>query len=84
MSGSGADPLTELTGLIDSEVLASAAFQQEANLVARELQAQLPPEARRILGNDAEGFEAAIASLAQEGAIDVLAALQARAEGGQP
>jgi hypothetical protein len=82
--GSGADPLTELTRLIDHEVLSSAAFQAEIAAIARELQGQLPAELRRRLyGDDEASFKAAVGAIAQEGAADVLARLQATEEGGE-
>ena len=50
--------------------------------MARELQAQLPPEARAIFGADEEAFKANLAQLADEGAEDVLARLHARSKDG--
>ena len=76
------DPIGELTGLLNEQVLTSPAFKAEADGIIRELQAVLPPEARKLLGDDETSIEAAIALLAEEGAADVVARLQSVRGGG--
>lgn len=70
------DPVGELTGLIHDQVLHSPAFQAEAAAILKELQGALPPEARKLLGDDEASVEAAIGLLAEEGAADVVARLR--------
>lgn len=78
-AGRADDPLTELSRLVESEVLSSEAFKAEAAHIMKELQGQLPPELRRLFGDDQTAFEANMADLAKEGAADVVARLQATA-----
>jgi DNA repair protein SbcD/Mre11 len=73
-----ADPLIDLRALIAAEISPSAAYQAALSDMARELQAQLPHEARRAFGEDEASFKAILAKLAEEGAEDVLARLHAR------
>lgn len=80
-AGQADDPLTELARLVDGEVLSSPAFKAEAMQIMKELQGQLPPELRRLFGNDQAAFEATMDELAKEGAADVIARLQATAGG---
>ena len=75
-AGPASDPLTELARLVDDEVLFSPAFKAEALQIMEELQGQLPPELRRIFGEDQARLEATINELAKEGAADVVARLQ--------
>lgn len=82
VSGSSADPLTELRRLIDEEVIGSDAYQAEVAAIAEELRVQLPQECRGLLGSDEEAFKATIAAFAKDGSEDVLARLHAGAEGG--
>lgn len=79
-AGLAADPVTELSRLIDREVIGSGAYRAEAAAMADELRSQLPPECRALLGADEEEFEAMIAALARDGSEDVLARLHAGAE----
>jgi len=74
------DPLAELSRLIGQEVLHTDSYRMEMAAIAEELRAQLPPECRAVLGASQEEFAAAIASLADDGAQDVLARLHANAE----
>ena len=78
-AGSAGNPVSELRRLIDADVVQSDAYQAEAARLAHELQSQLPPECRGILGSDDESFTAAVAELVREGADDVLARLHAGA-----
>ena len=75
-TGPAADPLTELARLVDEEVLSSPAFEAEARQIMSELHGQLPPELRRIFGEDQASFEATVEELAKEGAADVVARVQ--------
>jgi exonuclease SbcD len=78
-----ADPIVELRRLVESEVVRSDAYQAEIAEIANELRTQLPPECRLMLGADEDGFKAVLAELVNEGAEDVLARLQAGADGGE-
>jgi DNA repair protein SbcD/Mre11 len=76
---SAADPLADLRALIADEIAHSSAYEAALMAMAKELQAQLPHEARAIFGADEDSFKAILARLADEGAEDVLARLHARA-----
>jgi DNA repair exonuclease SbcCD nuclease subunit len=76
----GADPLIDLRALIIGEIADSDAFETTLVDMARELQAQLPPEARDVFGDNEQDFRANLMRLAHEGAEDVLARLHARAK----
>jgi len=78
-AGPADDPLSELSRLVEGEVLSSEAFKAEAAQILKELQGQLPPELRRVFGDDQATFEATMADLAREGAADVVARLQTTA-----
>jgi DNA repair protein SbcD/Mre11 len=75
--GSSGDPIRELHRLIEDDVLASTAFQNELTGMAEEIRAQLPQECRDIFGKDEAAFQDVIARLAQEGAKGVVARLEA-------
>jgi exonuclease SbcD len=79
---SAADPLVDLRALISDEIAHSSAYESTLIAMARELQAQLPHEARAIFGADEDSFKAILARLADEGAEDVLARLHARSRDG--
>ena len=77
VAGPALDPVGELRRLIGEEVVPSAAYQNEIQDIAEELRGQLPAECRALLGSDEAGFRASLATLAAEGAEDVLARLHA-------
>jgi DNA repair protein SbcD/Mre11 len=77
-----ADPLVDLRALIADEITHSEAYETTLLDMAKELQAQLPHEARDVFGNNEEDFKANLTRLAAEGAEDVLARLHARANDG--
>jgi DNA repair exonuclease SbcCD nuclease subunit len=79
---SAADPLVDLRALIASDIAHSSAYEAAVIEIAKELQIQLPPEARGVFGNDEASFKAILAQLADEGAEDVLARLHARSRDG--
>ncbi len=81
MNSTTDDPRGELRRLINEEVGHSDAYRAEALAIAQELRDQLPAECRGILGADEASFEAAITALADQGAADVLARLQAAEPG---
>lgn len=83
LSASPGDPIMELRRLIESEVVRSDAFQEDAVGIGEELRAQLPQECRHLFGGDAASFKDFVLSLAQEGADDVLARLHAHAKTGE-
>lgn len=72
---SGYDPVAELKALIEGEVLGSATFRANIRDVVTNLQRQLPPELRDILGETDEAIEETIARIIIEGGEDVLARL---------
>ena len=80
---SPSDPIAELRRLIESEIVRSDAFQQDAVEIGEELRGQLPQECRHLFGADEAGLKDFVLSLAQEGADDVLARLHAQAKTGQ-
>ena len=71
------DPLSELRGLVVSEILPGPAFSRAMAAIADELRTQLPPECRAIFGQDEASSTDLISRLAEEGAQDVLARLHA-------
>jgi DNA repair exonuclease SbcCD nuclease subunit len=73
-------PLLELRRLIAEEVVGAEAFEGQLAEIARELQGQLPAEARALLGADEGAVRARLAALAREGADEVLARLGDAAE----
>lgn len=75
------DPVSELHHLIERDVLDSDAFRADLAAIADELKGQLPQECRDILGADEAAAREVLGRLAQAGADDVVARLQA-AEGG--
>ena len=84
---SGGDPLTELAGLIEEELLQGEAFRSEVQGLVADLQKSLPPELRdRLLlaGRAAQEVDLpdgdltaeALSKLIRDGAGDVLARLE--------
>jgi len=71
----GYDPVAELKALIEGEVLESAAFRATVRDVVTDLQRQLPPELRDLLGADDNAIDDTIARIITEGGEDVLARL---------
>ena len=76
VTGTTADPVSELRRLINDEVLQSGAYRDEMASLVAELRTQLPPECRSLLGLDEATFMAAVSGLVREGTEDVLARLQ--------
>ena len=72
---SGYDPVIELKALIEGEVLGSATFRANIRDIVTDLQRQLPPELRDILGETDEAIEDTITWIITEGGDDVLARL---------
>lgn len=72
---SGYDPVIELKALIEGEVLGSATFRANIRDIVTDLQRQLPPELRDILGETDEAIEEMITWIIIEGGEDVLARL---------
>lgn len=75
------DPLHDLYHLIGQDILNSPAFQADAQKIAEDLRAQLPPECRDIFGADETEFHAILEGLMTSGAENVVAQLQSD-EGG--
>lgn len=72
---SGPDPVEELAALIQSDVLPSHAFRQEAGAMLDELLLQLPRELRESLAGDEEAAGRFAEAIALAGSDDVLAHL---------
>lgn len=75
-AGLPGDPLAELGQIIAAQVIDAPRFKAQAQEIADELRAQLPPECRALLGVDGAAAEAVLARFAREGAEEVLAALR--------
>ena len=71
------DPLHELRELIANRILGTDGFEAALEGVAGNLQGQLPAELRNHFGADEAQTRAYLATLAREGADEVLARLQA-------
>ncbi|MFK4825396.1 exonuclease SbcCD subunit D [Paenochrobactrum sp. BZR 588] len=70
------DPLYDLYQLVKQDILTTPSFQLNAQKMADELKAQLPPECRDIFGQDEGEFQAIIDGLVKVGAENVIARLQ--------
>ncbi len=77
--GHGGGALSELSTIIDSDVLTSSAYKQELTAIAEELRGQLPAELRDIFGADETSFRNLLDGYASEGSAQVVA----RLHGGQ-
>lgn len=71
------DPLLELRGLIEREVIGADAFQADLATAADELRKKLPAECRDIFGADEATSRDNLALLARDGMEDALARLHA-------
>ena len=69
------DPVVELQSLIERDVLGSTAFRSEMLDLVTDLQRQLPPELRNVLGETDDAVEETVARIIAEGGQDVLARL---------
>ena len=69
------DPVVELQSLIERDVLGSTAFRSEMRDLVTDLQRQLPPELRNVLGETDDAVEETVARIIAEGGQDVLARL---------
>ena len=69
------DPVEELRGLIEGEVLASEAFRSEVRNIVGDLQRQLPPELRDFLNDGEDANAEMVARIVREGGEHVLARL---------
>jgi DNA repair exonuclease SbcCD nuclease subunit len=77
-STASSDPVSELRGLMETEVAQSKAFQDALREIAEELSRNLPSASRDgLLGNDPAEFAKMLRAVAREGAEDVLAHLRA-------
>jgi DNA repair protein SbcD/Mre11 len=74
------DPVAELAGLIDTDVLSGPVFRDLAMDAANELIKGLPPELRGLFGQDEAEFAQRLDALARDGVDTVLARLR---EGGE-
>ncbi len=79
----GGDPVHELAGLIDRDVLTSHAFRQEAGRIIDELLAQLPRELRESMAGDETALARLVERVTLDGSDDVLAHLQAGGAAGE-
>ncbi len=71
----GPDPVEEIAGLIQADVLSSFTFRQQIGETMKELLAQLPRDIRERLESDEAAIDGLLARVAQEGSDDVLARL---------
>ena len=69
------DPVDELRGLVEGEVLASEAFRTEVRNIVGDLQRQLPPELRDFLSDGGDANAEIVARIVREGGEHVLARL---------
>ena len=74
--GNTGSALSELTSIINADVLESAPYQQEIAAIADELRGQLPAELRNIFGTDEAAFRDVLAGFAQEGSANIVALLR--------
>jgi DNA repair exonuclease SbcCD nuclease subunit len=75
-SAISADPIGELARLIETDVLASSMFEEQAAEVVNELTRSLPIELRGILGHEQAEIVERVDLLAREGVENVLARLR--------
>ncbi|AFL51861.1 exonuclease SbcD [Sinorhizobium fredii] len=73
-----ADPIGELTALVENEVLSAFAFRADMRAVAEELLPHLPAELRNLLAADEEGLDDLVENAALSGSADVLSHLHGR------
>lgn len=70
-----ADPLGELTALVEKDVLPSFGFRAEVRGLAEELLHQLPPELRQLMAADEDGLERLAMNAGLAGSAEALAHL---------
>ncbi|MEZ0003866.1 metallophosphoesterase family protein [Sinorhizobium fredii] len=73
-----ADPIGELTALVENEVLSAFAFRADMRAVAEELLPHLPAELRRLLAADEGMLDDLVENAALSGSADVLSHLHGR------
>ena len=73
-----ADPVEELLGLMQGEILSGHAFREDVREMVRELIDDLPPESRKLAGESEEAFDTFLDRLMQESGEDILARLKSR------
>ncbi|CCE95479.1 hypothetical protein SFHH103_00980 [Sinorhizobium fredii HH103] len=73
-----ADPIGELTALVENEVLSAFAFRADMRAVAEELLPHLPVELRRLLAADEGMLDDLVENAALSGSADVLSHLHGR------
>ena len=77
-TSSRGDPIAELRALMEGEIAGSKALADQLEAVAKELQMQIPADAREALfGRDAGDFQRFLAGVVEEGVEDALARLRA-------
>lgn len=77
-----ADPLIELSQIIENEIATSPEMREEFRALVEELQGVMPPEARDFAGRDAEGLERFLDQMLQDGGREVMSRLRV-ATGGE-
>lgn len=70
------DPLHDLYQLVNENIITLPSFRLNAQKIAEEIKAQLPPECRDIFGKNETEFQAIIDGLVEIGAENVIARLQ--------
>lgn len=80
-SGGAADPMGELSVLVEKDVLSAFGYCAEMKSVAEELLQQLPAELRPYLATDEGALERLVRDAALAGSVDVLSHLHGRGAG---
>lgn len=75
-SGRG-NPVLELNSIMHDQVLPSAAYREQVRDLVETLRDDLPPEARKLVGDDEAAFERFLDNLISEGAEELIARMSA-------
>lgn len=79
-SGKG-NPVLELNTIMHEEVLPSAGYRAQVREMVETLRDDLPPEARKLMGDDEAAFESFLDGLIAEGAEELIARMAAARTG---
>lgn len=74
--GGSADPVEELSALMQGEIMQGHAFREDVREMVRELIDDLPQESRRLAGDSAADFDVFLDRLMQESGEDIIARLK--------
>lgn len=73
-----ADPVEELAGLMQGDIMSGHAFREDVREMVRELIDDLPAESRRLAGETEAAFDQFLDRLLQESGEDIIARLKSR------